>query len=510
MPVANNYHIFTVEWEPNLITWYVDGIQYHQAEPADVPGPWVFEKPFFLLLNLAIGGNFGGAIDPALTLPQDYIIDYIRVYQGPDSAERFEATFTDSSDTWQQVSIPLAEFVRSDEQPAGAPDDGLSLNEVWGYGIEVSYPAAGTFLFDQVRTIPIPPLTSFEVTNLDDSGPGSLREGLMLIADGGTITFDPALAGGSIGLTSGQLAIDSSVTIDGPDASLVTVSGGGVSRVFQVAAGAVVAINDLVISDGAGAPQGGGILNYGNLSLDRVIVTNNTESSAGPASFNLGGGGIYNGDGSTLNLTDSTVSNNATLNQPGGGIFAFFNSTINISGSTISGNVGADVAGGLRSLSNVNIINSTFSGNTSTVWHGGGIFHTDGALTVTHSTFSGNNAPAGTASGILVATFGAPATATLTNNVLEGNGGAFACAIEGGGAATIGSGGGNVISDGSCNPLAGDLPSTDALLGPLADNGGTTLTHDLSPGSPAIDFAGAGDCPATDQRGDARPKGLGL
>jgi len=510
LPVADNYHTFTVEWEPNRISWYVDGILYHEAEPADVPGPWVFEKPFFLLLNLAIGGNFGGSVDPGLVLPQDYIIDYVRVYQGPDSAERFETTFTDSSDTWQQVSIPLTEFVRSEEQPDGAPDDGLSLNEVWGYGFEVPYPAAGTFLIDQVRTIPIPPPSSLVVTNLNDSGPGSLREALMLIVDGGTVTFDPALAGGTIGLTSGQLAIDSSVTIDGSDAPLVTVSGSGLSRVFQVAAGAVVAINDLVISDGVGAPQGGGILNYGNLSLDRVTVINNTETSGGPASFDLGGGGIYNGDSSTLNLIDSTVSNNATLNQPGGGIYAFFNSTVNITGSTISNNTGADVAGGLRSLANVNIVNSTFSGNTSTVWHGGGIFHTDGNLTVTHSTFSGNNAPAGTASGILVATFGAPATATLTNNVLEGNGGAFACAIEGGGAASITSGGGNIDSDNSCNLIAaGDQPATDPLLGPLADNGGTTLTHAPAAGSPAIDAAGAGACTATDQRGVARPQGAG-
>ena len=93
-------------------------------------------------------------------------------------------------------------------------------------------------------------------------------------------------------------------------------------------------MNDLVVRDGAGAPQGGGILNYGNLSLDRVVVTDNTETSAGPASFDLGGGGIYNGDGATLNLTDSTVSNNTSVNQPGGGIYGFFNSTINITRST--------------------------------------------------------------------------------------------------------------------------------------------------------------------------------
>ena len=109
-----------------------------------------------------------------------------------------------------------------------------------------------------------------------------------------------------------------------------------------------------------------------------------------------------------------------------------------------------------------------------------------------------------------MATFGAPANATLTNNVLEGKGDAPACAIEGGGAATITSGGSNVISDGSCNPNGTtDQSFTDALLGPLADNGGPTLTHALLAGSPAIDAADAGVCPATDQRGVARPQGAG-
>ena len=507
-PVYDGYHTFTVEWEPNLITWYVDGIQYHQATPADVPGPWVFDKPFFLLLNFAIGGNFGGTPDPANTYPQEYAIDYVRVYQGPDTAERFETTFIDSVDGWQEISIPVADFVRSADQPVGAPNDGLNLSEVWGYGFDLPYPAAGTYRFDLVRATPFPPPTALTVTNLDDSGPGSLREALALIADGGTITFDPGLAGDTITLTTGQLTIAKSVTVDA-SAAPVTISGGGSSRVIEVAAGAVVDINDVVIRDGVGAPQGGGILNRGVLSLDRVVVTDNTQTAAGPASFDLGGGGIYNADGATLNLTDSTVSDNFSPNQPGGGIYGFFNTTVNITNSTVSGNSSGDVAGGLRSLGNVTILNSTFSGNTSTVWHGGGIFHTDGNLIVTNSTFTGNNAPAGTASGILVATFGAPASATLTNNVLEGNGGAFACAIEGGAAATITSGGGNVIGDGSCNPGGGDLSNADALLGPLADNGGPTLTHALGAGSPAIDFADAGACPTTDQRGVSRPQGAG-
>ncbi len=65
------------------------------------------------------------------------------------------------------------------------------------------------------------------MTNLDDSGPGSLREALALIADDGTITFDPGLAGGTLTLTSGQLTIDSSVTVDASAAAPVTISAGG-------------------------------------------------------------------------------------------------------------------------------------------------------------------------------------------------------------------------------------------------------------------------------------------
>ena len=316
-PVYNNYHTFAIEWQPDLIEWYVDGILYHTATPADVaPNEWVFNDPVFLLLNVAIGGNFGGAIDPNLQLPQSMAVDYIRVYQGPDTAERFDATFVDNFSGWQQVEVPFTSFTRSAEQPAGAPNDGLTLNDVWGYGF--SLPAGGPWhsWLDQVRVKPIPPPTALTVTTLADSGAGSLREAVDLIAADGTITFDPGLAGGTIALTSGQLTVDRSVTIDGSGAPGLIVSGNNASRVFQIAAGTTVSMNDLTIADGVGAPQGGGIRNYGVLNLDYVTVTNNTEYSAGPANFEFGGGGIYNGDGATLNLTDSTVSNNAA--EPAG------------------------------------------------------------------------------------------------------------------------------------------------------------------------------------------------
>jgi len=291
--------------------------------------------------------------------------------------------------------------------------------------------------------------TVVTVNNLDDDGPGSLREALALVADGGTLTFDPSLAGGTLTLTSGQLLVDRSVTIDASAAAPITISGGNVSRVFAIGAGLTVSMNDLVVRDGGGLEIGGGILNNGVLSLERSVVTDNVERSPGPANFAFGGGGIYNGDGATLNLTDSTVSNNTTISQPGGGVHGSFNSTINITNSVVSGNVSGDLGGGLRTRGDATIIGSTISGNTSTTWHGGGIFATDGTVTIENSSIIDNVAPSGTAGGIMVATFGAPVLVTLQDSTVTGNV-SFNCRIEGGAAAVLTLLGGNTIDDGSC------------------------------------------------------------
>jgi hypothetical protein len=69
------------------------------------------------------------------------------------------------------------------------------------------------------------------------------------------------------------------------------------------------------------------------------------------------------------------------------------------------------------------------------------------------------------------------------------------------------SGGHNLVQDSTCNPVASDLITGNAMIGPLADNGGPTLTHALLAGSPAIDAADDSVCPSSDQRGAARPQG---
>lgn len=81
--LADNFHVFAMEWEPDSITWFIDGIQYHQLTPSDI-APWApFQEDFYLIINLALGGNWPGDVDPAV-LPQTLEVDYVRVYNRPD------------------------------------------------------------------------------------------------------------------------------------------------------------------------------------------------------------------------------------------------------------------------------------------------------------------------------------------------------------------------------------------------------------------------------------------
>ena len=108
-------------------------------------------------------------------------------------------------------------------------------------------------------------------------------------------------------------------------------------------------------------------------------------------------------------------------------VYSFFGTTTNVTRSTVSGNVALDVAGGMRTLGDVNVDNSTLSGNTSTAWHGGAMFITDGIANVTNSTVAGNSAPGGTTGGLFVGTFG-PSSATLNiQNTIVADNGDFGC-----------------------------------------------------------------------------------
>lgn len=81
-PVADDFHTFAIEWRPGHIAWSVDGVAYHEASPAAVaPNEWVFDQPFYLILNVAVGGNVGGPVFPDTVFPASMAVDYVRLYQ---------------------------------------------------------------------------------------------------------------------------------------------------------------------------------------------------------------------------------------------------------------------------------------------------------------------------------------------------------------------------------------------------------------------------------------------
>jgi beta-glucanase (GH16 family) len=80
---SDDYHVFAVEWEPNVIRWYVDGTLYSTLTPANLPSGsrWVYDHNFFIILNLAVGGGWPGNPDSTTAFPQQMLVDYVRVYQ---------------------------------------------------------------------------------------------------------------------------------------------------------------------------------------------------------------------------------------------------------------------------------------------------------------------------------------------------------------------------------------------------------------------------------------------
>ncbi|WP_457351787.1 glycoside hydrolase family 16 protein [Roseateles sp. P5_D6] len=82
-PVADDFHTYTIIKRPNEIVWQVDGVDYHRLTPALLPagGTWVFEKPFFVILNLAVGGDWPGAPDATTPLPAQMKVDWVRIYK---------------------------------------------------------------------------------------------------------------------------------------------------------------------------------------------------------------------------------------------------------------------------------------------------------------------------------------------------------------------------------------------------------------------------------------------
>lgn len=79
---SDDFHVFALEWEPTALRFYVDDVLYETHTPADLPAgtTWVFDHPFFLLLNVAVGGSWPGSPNSSTVFPQTMLVDYVRVY----------------------------------------------------------------------------------------------------------------------------------------------------------------------------------------------------------------------------------------------------------------------------------------------------------------------------------------------------------------------------------------------------------------------------------------------
>ena len=309
-------------------------------------------------------------------------------------------------------------------------------------------------------------MTPFIVTNLDDSGDGSLRKAIEdananMGAD--TITFSVT---GTNFLSSELPAITGELAIDGPGATSLTINGNNSFRVFLIESGATVTISGLTIRNGhAASGEGGGILNEGTLAVTNSVVSGN--SAEGPG---IGGGILNRG---ALTITNSTVSGNSA--SGGGGIEN--RGTLTITNSTVSGN-SASGGGGIGNGGTLTIINSTVSLNVALV--GGGIGN-GGRLTITKSTISGNSG--GDGGGGILNGLGS-LTVNIKNSIVANSLSGGDCWIFTG---TINAFGTNFDSDSTCPGFTHKTPA-ELNLGPLALNApGTTATHALGPESVAID-----------------------
>ncbi|HWX40880.1 MAG TPA: hypothetical protein VN345_06990, partial [Blastocatellia bacterium] len=248
------------------------------------------------------------------------------------------------------------------------------------------------------------------ITNAD-SGAGSLRQAILDACDGSTITFANTVAS-PITLAS-ELAVDKNLTIQGPGANLLTISGNNAVRVFNI--GSVnpainVTLTGLTIANGSATligvgfdtkSIGGGILNNstGTLTLTDSVISGNSATAA--ANNSIGGGGIANANSGTVNVLNTTISGNSTQFANaglGGGIYNFGTGVVNVANSILMNN-NARGGGGISNFigGTLNMTNSTLSGNSTNreMDPGGGIFNFGGTATITGSTFSGNTAAGG-------------------------------------------------------------------------------------------------------------------
>lgn len=292
--------------------------------------------------------------------------------------------------------------------------------------------------------------------------------------------------------TGGTLSITRPLDIRGAGARATVIDGGDAGfRVLRTASTGGISISGLTVTGGRDT-QGAGIYNTGVLDLASVAVTGNTAVSATGGAY---GGGIANVGGSaSLRFNGGTVSANTAAGRAAGGVGR-------------GGGVYVSGVGAVAMLTNVTI-SGNVAGGRDTPGDGGGVYTGAGAATALASvTLAGNVAGGGTGAGRGGSVYTASSTTsqgtTSAGNTIFAWGTVHQGRAQNCAGSAVSDSGGNLDTGATC--LAGGLVDTDPLLGDLRANGGDTDVHALAPDSPAINAGTSVGCPASDQRGIARP-----
>ncbi|NEO87811.1 MAG: CHAT domain-containing protein [Spirulina sp. SIO3F2] len=341
--------------------------------------------------------------------------------------------------------------------------------------------------------------------SISGSGGGILHTGNgLLTLDNATITNNVAtVSGGGIYSANGNVTIHNSTITQN---SVVGVSGDGGGLLSL--SGDITLTNSTVANNSA-ADRGGGIRAFdGNVLLDQSNILSNSAN---------GGGGIFSGgSGSSptngiVTLTDSTVAGNWSVSQ-GGGIAS--GGALTLTRSTVASNVSQGNGGGLYTFNgDITLTDATISSNAAHS-SGGGLF-AGGAIVTTNATIAFNVADAdgdnvGDGGGVFLSSL---QNHTLINTIIANNvdPGGQAADMQGDLSTSMVSHSliqdtqgitGQVLSDG----VNGNIIGQDPLLGPLADNGQSTLTHSLLPGSPAIGAGNPNPSPSPSPAPNPNPK----
>ena len=320
---------------------------------------------------------------------------------------------------------------------------------------------------------------------------------------------------------TGLPLITSPITIQGNGSTIVR-RGGPRFRLIAVSNSGDLTLQNVTLSGGSShydaalyhQGYGGGALNYGSLTIEGSTISGNA------AGF---GGGVSNRG--TLTIQNTTITKNRASDgnfNSGGGVLNLYGD-VTIRDSTISNNLAANKGGGVINRGPLTIQNSTISGNSAV--SGGGVSNTSyygfSSLIITNSTITGNRADRGGGVYNCSCYFGYGYTGlTLNRSLISGNNAGAAPEISNYGTVTADNFNlfgvnGNAGVTGFVPGLTDIVPARGVklknIVAPLKNNGGSTQTHALAPGSPALDAVSLLDpsCAGTDQRGVARPQGPG-